>query len=151
MTAVVEKLDDLGRPAWIAVMVLGFILFWPAGLAILAYLIWSGRMTCGGMGSRWERKMQRFQDKMGRWNAGQSERPQSFTGSFTPSGNRAFDEYRNETLHRLENEFAEFRSFLDRLREAKDKAEFEQFMTDRRNRPTPSTNPLASDNSRPNG
>ncbi|MHA1569148.1 MAG: DUF2852 domain-containing protein, partial [Alphaproteobacteria bacterium] len=40
----VAKLDDYGRPAWIAIMVVGFILFWPIGLAILAYLIWSGRM-----------------------------------------------------------------------------------------------------------
>ena len=29
-------LDDRGKGAWIAVMVLGFILFWPIGLAILA-------------------------------------------------------------------------------------------------------------------
>ena len=30
---------------------------------------------------------------------------------------------------------AEFRDFLERLRMAKDKAEFDQFMADRRNRP----------------
>ena len=51
------KLDDYGKPAWIGVMVLGFIVFWPVGLAILAYLIWSGRMgfwKCGGAG-RWHR------------------------------------------------------------------------------------------------
>jgi hypothetical protein len=53
------------------------------------------------------------------------------------SGNRAFDEYRMETLGRLEEEQREFREFLDRLRMAKDKAEFDQFMTDRRNRPSP--------------
>jgi hypothetical protein len=51
------------------------------------------------------------------------------------SGNRAFDDYRSETLRRLEEEQREFREFLDRLRLAKDKAEFDQFMTDRRNRP----------------
>ena len=38
MAEVVATLDDYGRPAWIVVMVLGFILFWPIGLAILAYL-----------------------------------------------------------------------------------------------------------------
>ena len=48
------------------------------------------------------------------------------------SGNTAFDEYREETLHRLEEEQGEFESFLERLRQAKDKAEFDQFMTDRR-------------------
>ena len=47
MSDVVARIDDLGRPAWIALMVIGFIVFWPIGLAILAYLIWSGRMGCG--------------------------------------------------------------------------------------------------------
>ena len=51
------------------------------------------------------------------------------------SGNHAFDEYRAETLRRLEEEQKEFGSFLDRLRFAKDKAEFDQFMAERRNRP----------------
>ena len=51
------------------------------------------------------------------------------------SGNRAFDEYRAETLQRLEDEQREFKDFLERLRHAKDKAEFDQFMTDRRQRP----------------
>lgn len=26
------KLDEFGKPAWIALMVLGFALFWPIGL-----------------------------------------------------------------------------------------------------------------------
>ena len=47
----------------------------------------------------------------------------------------AFDEYKVETLKRLEEEQNEFQSFLERLRHAKDKAEFDQFMTERRNRP----------------
>ena len=34
----VQKIDDLGKPAWIVLMVLGFILFWPIGLAILVVL-----------------------------------------------------------------------------------------------------------------
>ena len=130
MTEVVAKLDDWGQPAWIAVMVAGFVIFWPIGLGILAYLIWSGRMGCGRKGMRnnwqqrmagkWERKMQRF---------GMTAR------AYQPTGNRAFDEYREDTLRRLEEEADEFQSFLDRLRMAKDKSEFEQFMTERRNRP----------------
>jgi hypothetical protein len=51
------------------------------------------------------------------------------------SGNRAFDEYRAETLRRLEDEQREFKDFLDRLRHAKDKAEFDEFMAERRRRP----------------
>ena len=56
------------------------------------------------------------------------------------SGNHAFDEYKSETLRRLEEEQQEFSSFLERLRFAKDKAEFDQFMAERRNRPAASPN-----------
>jgi hypothetical protein len=48
------------------------------------------------------------------------------------SGNHAFDDYKAETLRRLEDEQREFLEFLERLRHAKDKAEFDQFMADRR-------------------
>jgi Protein of unknown function (DUF2852) len=54
------------------------------------------------------------------------------------SGNPAFDEYRVATLRRLEEEQREFREFLARLGMAKDKAEFDQFMADRRVRSEPS-------------
>ena len=47
------------------------------------------------------------------------------------SGNRAFDDYRAETLRRLEDEQREFKEFLKRLRVARDRAEFDQFMNDR--------------------
>jgi hypothetical protein len=62
--------------------------------------------------------------------------PQAASTQAAPtSGNRAFDEYRAETLRRLEEEQKEFGSFLDRLRFAKDKAEFDQFMAECRQRP----------------
>ena len=130
MTQVVATLDDYGRPAWIAVMVLGFILFWPVGLAILAYLLWSGRMGCGRQGdmSRWQQRMS------GKWDRNVERWGREMRG-FQSTGNRAFDEYREETLTRLEEEQREFRAFLDRLRKAKDKEEFDQFMADRRSRP----------------
>jgi hypothetical protein len=38
-------------------------------------------------------------------------------------------------LRRLEEEQKEFREFLERLRFAKDKTEFDQFMSERRNKP----------------
>ena len=38
-------------------------------------------------------------------------------GGFSSSGNRAFDEYREETLRKLEDEQREFRDFLERLRD----------------------------------
>jgi Protein of unknown function (DUF2852) len=56
-----------------------------------------------------------------------------------PSDNRAFDEYRQETLRRLEEEQREFQEFLVRLRMAKDKAEFDQFMAERGTRTDSST------------
>ena len=51
----VAKLDELGKPAWIALMILGFVVWWPIGLATLAFIIGSGRMSCwkGGGMTRW--------------------------------------------------------------------------------------------------
>ena len=133
---IVAKLDELGRPAWIALVILGFIAWWPAGLAILAFIIGSGRMSCWnhhGM-DRWQRKMERMHDKMDRMR-GTMGAGAEWWGYPRSSGNHAFDEYRAETLRRLEEEQREFRDFLDRLRHARDKAEFDQFMAERRNRP----------------
>ena len=133
----VAKLDELGKPAWIALVVLAFCVAWPLGLAVLAFAIWSGRMGCGHYGGydRWQHKMERMQGKMDRIR----ERMGHRGGFWQPpsSGNRAFDEYRTETIRRLEDEQREFHDFLDRLRMAKDKSEFDQFMTERRNRPAP--------------
>ena len=135
MSDMVAKVDEIGRPAWIALMVLSFFVFPPLGLAVLAFLLWSGRMGCGHRdhGSRWEQKMARFTGRADKWSRGGP----SFAGGFAPTGNHAFDEYRSETLRRLEDEAREFRGYLERLRHAKDKAEFDQYMADRRNRPEP--------------
>jgi predicted CopG family antitoxin len=103
-------LDNKGKGAWIAAMVLGFIFVWPVGLALLFYMIWSKRMfsksrsmTCG------RRRMH----------------------TMTSTGNSAFDSYRDEMIRRLEDEQKSFEEFLQRLREAKDKSEFDQFMDER--------------------
>jgi hypothetical protein len=138
LAEVVARIDDFGKAAWITLMVLGFIVFWPIGLGILAYLLWSGRMGCGGRygdmarwqeraAERWERKRERWENRMQRWGR---------HGGLRPTGNRAFDEYREEALRKLEEEAAEFRDFLERLRMAKDRSEFDEFMRERRNRPT---------------
>jgi hypothetical protein len=143
---ITAKLDEFGKPAWIALIVLGFMAWWPLGLAVLAFTIGSGRMGCcgyqsstGGYG-RWQHKMERMQHKMDWMRAKMG----GGSGSFScgpPSGNRAFDEYRADTLRRLEEEQREFREFLERLRMAKDKAEFDQFMAERRNPPAPEAPP----------
>lgn len=57
------------------------------------------------------------------------------------SGNRAFDEYRADTLKRLDEEQRGFAEFLERLRSAKDKSEFDAFMAERRTRPAPEAPP----------
>lgn len=111
-----DWLDARGRTAWIIAMVLGFVLFWPVGLALLAYMIWSNRMTCNS------------------WGRGRHHRHATVAGK---TGNVAFDTYRAETLKRLEEERAAFTSFLDQLRAAKDQAEFDQFMASRRATPAP--------------
>src|SRR5260370_531570 len=38
MTGLMERLDDIPRPAWIALLVVSFILFCPIGLPLLIYL-----------------------------------------------------------------------------------------------------------------
>ena len=102
-------LDERGKGAWIAAMVLGFIFFWPVGLALLAYMIWSKRMFSGNCGRR----------------------TRHAAHALKSSGNSAFDAYKAETLRRLQEEQDNFEAFLERLREAKDKAEFDQFMNER--------------------
>ena len=127
---IAAKLDQWGPGAWIALMVFGFVIWWPLGLATLAYLAWSGRMGCWKRGdvSRWHGR-----DGL-RGAANWWHQPAS-------SGNHAFDEYRAETLRRLEEEQKEFREFLERLRFAKDKTEFDQFMAERRSRSNPPNPP----------
>ena len=128
------------RPPWhIALIVLGFIVWWPVGLALLFFTLGSRKMGCWDRNGRSENKMERMQYKMERMR-NRMERSGFGSGfGFGPptSGNRAFDEYRVETLKRLEEEQHEFKDFLERLRHAKDKEEFDQFMAQHRPRPTP--------------
>ena len=106
-------LDDRGKGAWIAAIVLSFVFFWPLGLALLAYAIWSKRMF--------------FQGCSHARHAGRGHMHHGFRSS----GNSAFDAYKADTLERLEREQAEFEAFLRRLRDSKDKAEFDDYMAER--------------------
>ncbi len=118
---------SISRPLLIAATITGFIIWWPVGLALLFVAIWNKRVG-------------RFM--FGRDRAGQASAScsgwagrKSGMGRSQSSGNSAFDEYKADTLRRLEEEQGEFAQFLDRLRFAKDKAEFDQFMAERRPRP----------------
>jgi hypothetical protein len=154
----------------LVLMILGFIWWWPVGLIILAFLIARGRFghwhrpSFAGSGpmwdcehntdrwdrnmDRWERKMARVQEKMDRKMDRVRDKMERFVNrgewwrpAPSSSGNRAFDDYRSETLKRLEEEQREFKEFLERLRFAKDRSEFDQFMNDRRNRPPEAPGP----------
>lgn len=102
-------LDRKGKGAWIAATVLGFIFFWPVGFALLAYMIWSKKM----------------------FKSSACSHKRAYHGRWASSGNSAFDAYRQDTLDRLAQEQKDFEAFLDRLRQAKDKAEFDEFLKDR--------------------
>jgi hypothetical protein len=103
-------LDRKGKGAWIGATVLGFIFFWPVGFALLAYMIWSKKMFNKSCCSHHSRKSHKH------WRS---------------SGNMAFNAYRQDTIDRLAQEQQDFEAFLDRLRQAKDKAEFDEFLKDR--------------------
>ena len=131
-----DWLDQRGKWAWIAAMVLGFIIFWPVGLALLAYMIWSKRMfsrhSCA------ERRAHHMARHFGHMQA------------MRPSGNSAFDAYKADTIRRLQEEQEAFENFLQRLREAKDKSEFDSFMEDRaRAASAAPITPSAADTQRP--
>lgn len=128
------------HPASILIVIAAFIVWWPLGLAALAYMVWRRKMGCWDRHGRFADKMERMQWKMERMRDRMDGR--GFWAS--SSGNRAFDEYRMETLRRLEEEQKEFREFLERLRQAKDKEEFDAFMAQHRPRP-------ASEGSQPHG
>ena len=124
---VLAKLDEMGKLGWVAVTFVAFWMAWPLGLAVLAFLVGSGRL--GGWGGA-----------RGTWCNLRGDGPGALAGRgrrrrAAASGNQAFDEYREETLRRLEGEQREFQDYLERLRRARDKAEFDGFMDERRRNP----------------
>jgi len=133
----------------IIAMILGFIVFWPIGLAILGYKFWQSRY--GGpdlqtlANNKWQdaRTMMSSNSAWGSsWRCGGAMR--SASRFYTPStGNAAFDEWRTAELARLDEERRklddaqrEFAEYVDAIRRAKDREEFERFMAERRARPS---------------
>lgn len=110
-------LDDRGRFAWFLAVIAGFALIWPVGLALLAYVIWSKRMF--------------NRTNSARNGRGKCCGDRSMTSVWQSSGNMAFDAYKADTLRRLEQEQQAFEAFLQRLRDAKDKSQFDTFMDER--------------------
>jgi hypothetical protein len=126
------------KPQWspvtIALMVLGFIVFWPLGLLVLGYIMWGEKF--GGTPEKaqayWNKGCSFVSaNKARHWNN------RSYT--MNSSGNAAFDEYRAEQLKRLEEERARldaeidaFHDYMANLNKAKDREEFDRFMNERR-------------------
>jgi hypothetical protein len=105
------------HPLELVAMVVGFALFWPIGLAVLAWKKWGGAANTDPSGQA--------QVRVG-------------SGLEYDTGNSAFEDFKRAELARLEEERrklveaqAEFGDFLDRLKRARDREEFERFMTDR--------------------
>lgn len=131
------------KPQWgpltIALMVLGFVLWWPIGLAILAYILW-GEMFGGSA-----EKAQGFVNRSRSWAENCGPRANGFRnhGFRQSSGNAAFDDYRAEQLkrldeerRRLDEEINAFHEYMRNLRMAKDREEFDRFMREKNgNRP----------------
>ena len=99
-------------PLGVAAMVLGFIVWWPLGLAVIAYILWGGSID----------------DLVSDIVAKIKSVTASPAGS---SGNAAFDAYKAETLKRLEEEQVAFAAYVERLRKARDVEEFDRFMRER--------------------
>lgn len=131
------------RPAWtpatIAMMIIGFMLFWPLGLGMLAYILWGERLDT--MKTDINRATDGFASKM-QGGFGCRRGRSNYTAR---TGNVAFDDWRDEEISRLEEERSkldemrhEFDEHLRELRRAKDQNDFDAFMKSRDSKP-PST------------
>jgi len=121
------------RPAWtpatIALMVLGFMVFWPLGLAMLAYILWGDRLDT--FKSEVNRSTDDFFRSCKRHAGGNS-------GYGRTSGNVAFDAWREQEIERLNEERrkldemrADFDAHMRDLRMARDREEFDAFLAAR--------------------
>jgi hypothetical protein len=142
-------------PPWkafeIAAMVLGFVVFWPVGLAIVAFKIWQGRTDYPGDLASFCTEAWRAA-RSGDYAAGPFSRAGrspfrgwKFGGGCRRRGpgvgNSAFEEWRDAELARLEEERRkleaaerEFADYMQNLRKARDREEFDRFMRERQAR-----------------
>jgi biopolymer transport protein ExbB/TolQ len=117
-------------PATIALMVLGFIVFWPVGLAMLAYILF---------GERLHAFKREANEKVDGFTRGCNYRGwHNSRHHYRSTGNMAFDDWRRAELERLEEERrkldemrAEFDAHLRELRRARDQEEFDRFIRER--------------------
>lgn len=124
------------HPLSIGLMVIGFLIAWPLGLAMLAYMLWGDRFD---VWPRFKAFMQGLGQglKEGSCGCGPASVLHTVPGYGT-SGNSAFDAYRAAELERLEaerrrldEERREFETYMAQLRRARDQEEFDRFKADR--------------------
>ena len=131
-------LQSMIRPAWtpatIALTVAGFMIWFPLGLAMIAYILWGERLEAFKLEAN-----RATDDLIGTFKraGGRHGTP----ASFGRSGNVAFDDWREEEMKRLDEERrrlarmeTEFADYQRELRRAKDRTEFERFLRDRDNK-----------------
>ncbi|WP_374547977.1 DUF2852 domain-containing protein [Rhodoblastus sp.] len=122
------------RPIELAAMILGFVFFWPIGLAILGWKFFQAKTRyAGDFGQFAQEKWGGFEKRCGL--GGMSR---DFGGGWRSSGNSAFDDWRKAELERLEEERRKiyeaekaFYDYQEALRRSKDREEFERFMASR--------------------
>ena len=100
-------------------VIIALNMFWPAGIALAIVLGWRGGFAPQQIRTA---SPQGIAEKL---------RPLSAEAAQRSSSNASFDTYRSDVMHRLEEEQINFDRFLGRLRDAKDKSEFDRFMDDR--------------------
>ncbi len=115
-------------------VVLGLIVFWPIGLALIGYKLWQARMGGPDLHTLANQGWAKAREA---WTGGAS----SYRAWAPSSGNSAFDAWKGAELARLEEErrrleqaHREFAEFMETVRRAKDREEFERFMAERRSR-----------------
>ncbi len=131
---------------WTAVeliaMVLGFMVFWPVGLAILGFKYWQYKTGGADLQTAATGAFRSARSAMGGFPSsapGDWGRRTWAHGFTTATGNAAFDAWKSAELARLEEErrrledaHREFAEWLENVRKAKDREEFERFMNERR-------------------
>jgi hypothetical protein len=123
----------------ILAMVLGFIVFWPIGLGVLGYKLWQKKMGGPDLQTVAERGWGYARSTMA--SGPSTSKPWAYGFRAATSGNSAFDSWKAAELQRLEEErrkledaHREFAEFVENVRKAKDREEFERFMNERNNR-----------------
>lgn len=115
---------------WMFFGPLMMIMFFVACGALLFFVMRAGRLHRGHAGAAGV--MSCCETGLGPSLERATARQAGSRRGFGTNASPAFDEYRAETLRRLEHEQGEFQEFVDHLRLAKDKAEFDEFIAARR-------------------